>query len=135
MVDKFGIFDVFGKRLEWLNQRQTVIAQNIANADTPNYQPRDLKRGSFQEVLKQSASQNVVTRATQPNHLTGSLDSRSDIRSQEVKSKYEVSPTGNAVVLEEQLVNLSKTQLEHTTVTNLYGKYVGLFKMALRGNG
>ena len=70
-----------------------------------------------------------------PDSYTGSLDSRSDIRSQEVKSKYEVSPTGNAVVLEEQLVNLSKTQLEHTTVTNLYGKYVGLFKMALRGNG
>ncbi|MGO1117826.1 flagellar basal body rod protein FlgB [Rhodovibrionaceae bacterium A322] len=134
MADKIGLFEVFAKRLDWLNQRQTVIAQNIANADTPNYKPHDLKRGSFQETLKQATSQQVGASATHAKHISGSLDSRSDIKSYEVKSKYEVSPTGNAVVIEEQLVNLNKTQMEHTTVTNLYSKYMGMFKTALRGN-
>ena len=37
------------RRIAWLEERQRVLAQNIANADTPGYQPRDL--GDFSNVL------------------------------------------------------------------------------------
>ncbi|MHA1152522.1 MAG: flagellar basal body protein, partial [Alphaproteobacteria bacterium] len=38
--------------MEWLSQRQKVLADNIANADTPNYQPRDLNPSEFQRILR-----------------------------------------------------------------------------------
>lgn len=52
MEGKFNIFAVLGKRMEWLSQRQRVLADNIANADKPNYVPRDLNEGEYQRVLR-----------------------------------------------------------------------------------
>ena len=39
---KLPIFDVLARRMGWLGQRQEVLAQNIANADTPGYQRKML---------------------------------------------------------------------------------------------
>ena len=37
-----GLFRLAEKRLNWIEQRQQVLAQNIANASTPDYKARDL---------------------------------------------------------------------------------------------
>ena len=61
MEDNFNIFAVLSKRMDWLSQRQKVLADNIANADTPNFQPRDLRADEFRRVLtlEQRAAQNA----------------------------------------------------------------------------
>jgi flagellar basal-body rod protein FlgB len=43
---------MISRRMDWLSQRQTVLSQNVANADTPNYQPRDLKTLDFRAELR-----------------------------------------------------------------------------------
>ena len=44
-------------------------------------------------------------------------------------------PSGNAVVLEEQMMLQSRTQVDYELMTRLYKKHVGMVKMALgRGN-
>lgn len=40
---KIGLFDLAEKRLVWTAQRQSVLAANIANANTPRFQAREVK--------------------------------------------------------------------------------------------
>ena len=46
-LSSLGLFQAVKKRLNWLGQRQEVLAQNIANADTPDYRSADLKPYNF----------------------------------------------------------------------------------------
>ena len=48
MAGKLDIFQALVRRMQWLGQRQNVLAQNIANTDTPGYRPQDLKHGPFE---------------------------------------------------------------------------------------
>ena len=50
-LDKLSLFSVIKRRLAWLGHRQEVLAQNIANADTPKYKPMDLTQQSFRKML------------------------------------------------------------------------------------
>ena len=56
-LGNLGLFQVVKKRLNWLGQRQEVLAQNIANADTPNYRSSDLKPYNFKELLRREDAQ------------------------------------------------------------------------------
>jgi len=51
MDGKPGLFHLLGQRMDWLGQRQKVLAQNIANADTPDYVPHDLKPQEFRRMV------------------------------------------------------------------------------------
>jgi flagellar basal-body rod protein FlgB len=55
------------QRLEWLGQRQQVLAGNIANADTPGYVPRDLRPLAFADVVRRETQ--VRLTATDARHL------------------------------------------------------------------
>ena len=132
MDGKPGIFGLLGKRMEWLGQRQKVLAQNIANADTPDYVPHDLKAQDFRRLVERSYLPTLKPDATQAGHIQTS-NLKADGRSEEQKQRYETAPSGNAVVLEEQLINVAQTQADYNAITNLYKKQVSMLKMALRG--
>ena len=50
-LSKFPVFRMMSGKMRWLSSRQSVLSQNIANADTPNYVPRDIKAPNFKEIL------------------------------------------------------------------------------------
>lgn len=132
MDGKPGIFNLLGKRMDWLGQRQKVLAQNIANADTPEYVPHDLKSQDFRRLVERNYLPSLKPDATQAGHIqTSSL--KVDGRSEEQKQRYETAPSGNAVVLEEQLIKVAQTQADYNAITNLYKKQVSMLKLALRG--
>jgi flagellar basal-body rod protein FlgB len=55
--------------LELLGQRTAVLANNIANADTPNYQARELPfHAMLQDAINGTANTGAMT-VTQPNHI------------------------------------------------------------------
>lgn len=133
MEGKFNIFQILGKRMEWLTQRQQVLAQNIANADTPEYVPRDLNEAEFSRVLRNRLTP-VAPAATHPEHLRGTAVSGGPARPVRQSSAYETSPSGNAVILEEQLIKISDTKSDYSMMTNLYRKHMDMVRMAIRGN-
>lgn len=133
MAAKLGLFEVFAKRLDWLSQRQNLLAQNVAQADTPNYAPKDLVENGFVRELR-NAHVAMRTARTEGNHLVGTLENAKGSPVREQRKRYESAPSGNAVVLEEQLIKMAQTQMHHATVTNLYGKYMRMFRMALDSN-
>jgi len=132
MDEKPGIFSLLGKRMDWLGQRQKVLAQNIANADTPDYVPHDLKSQDFRRMVERQYLPTLRPSATQAGHIQSS-SLKADDRSVEQKERYETAPSGNAVVLEEQLIKVAQTQNDYNAITNLYKKQVAMMKMALRG--
>jgi flagellar basal-body rod protein FlgB len=132
MEGKLNIFAVLSKRMDWLSQRQKVLADNIANSDTPNYQPRDLNPSEFHRILR-SQSPAVSPRATHAAHLQGTVSRGGSARAERQGKTWETSPSGNAVVLEEQLIKVQETQSDYQTMVNLYRKHMDMFRTALRG--
>ena len=130
MADKLDIFQAITRRMEWLGQRQTVLARNVANADTPEYVPQDLKDGPFGRILERVAP--VEPAATHPAHMgpAGGAAERPP-GSQEQLERFETAPSGNAVVLEEQLINVAETQMAYQTMSSLYRKHMDMLRTAL----
>ena len=129
-LNKIPLFSMMTQRLKWLSQRQSVLAQNIANANTPGYKPRDLKELNFKSMVGKSSSSQLGVARTNGAHLSGITGGQG--RYQTVKTAgYEATPTGNAVVLEEQLMKSGETRMDYTTTLNLYRKHIDMIKTAL----
>jgi len=54
-LNEIPLFRALGQRMSWLTRRQEVLAQNIANADTPGYVPRDLDPLDFDALVRGSS--------------------------------------------------------------------------------
>jgi len=91
--------------------RHGTIAQNIANADTPGYKARDLTPFDAMLALRDD-----------PSAATGTS------REMSVSS---VSPNGNSVALDEQMVMASETKIQHETALAIYRKSMDLLRMGL----
>jgi flagellar basal-body rod protein FlgB len=126
---KIGLFDLAEKRLTWMAQRQTVLAANIANVNTPGFQARDVQ--SFADVLAGSGTLAPVQ--TQPAHLSGTMPAGlASVAKQPLKAR---ALDGNAVALDEQLTKVADTETSQSLVTAIWKKYVGLFNTALGRSG
>ncbi len=132
------LFGLIRQRMNWLNQRQEVIAQNVANADTPDYGSRDLKAMDFRNVIRRSspASKRVGLVVTSSNHISGSKDQGSSpFKESSVRRPYETAPDGNQVILEEQMIKLNETVTNHNLITQIYRKQLAMFRTVVRGGG
>jgi len=135
MDGKLNIFEAIAKRMVWLGQRQQVLAQNIANSDTPNFIPQDLKQGPFERVLERSVAP-VRPAATHAKHIEGQAGrSARPAESADQRERFETAPSGNAVVLDEQLIKVAETQMDYQTMTNLYRKHTQMIRAALGRGG
>ncbi len=125
------IFTAMRAKMEWLSERQKLLSENIANADTPGYRARDLKPVDFYKMLKRGSTSEIAT--THPRHLKGAADAqRFKFKPVNVDGN-ETNPSGNSVSIEEQMVKLGETQMEYETVTGIYRKQMQIMKLALGG--
>lgn len=145
-IDNLAIFQAMNRKLNYLSQRQVVISQNIANADTPDYIPQDVKGPEFRDLIEQKGGKvtlrtgrtymhGVRAAATDGQHLQTTFSDKTIPGSDEQNAVYEVAPSGNAVDLEEQMVKASDTAMDHGLITSLYRKNVGLLRAAIGQGG
>jgi flagellar basal-body rod protein FlgB len=132
-LSKQPLFQAMKERMDYLGQRQKVLAQNIANADTPKYQARDIRPANFKDALRQTGGVLAPTQ-TNPHHLPP-VTPASTFAVDKDKRPYETSISKNGVVLEEQMVKISKTQGDFSTTAMLYKKYLEMVKMSLSRGG
>lgn len=118
-------------RMQWHQERQRVLANNVANSDTPNFRPRDLVEPKFnprgQSVDQPLSSVNVSR--TNVNHISGSAATEGLGKNR--RTGYETRPAGNAVNLEEEMMKASANQMDFAAATSLYSRSLGLLKTAL----
>lgn len=130
-IKNIALFQAMGAKMNYLSTRQGVIAQNIANADTPEYRPRDLTKVDFGAILKDVTGSNKIRmEKTAPGHIgPGGTLGREDIRKS--RMTYEVAPDDNGVIIEEQMIKASQTTMDYNLITNLMRKNVGMIQTAL----
>lgn len=121
-----GLFRLAERRLAWVEQRQQLLAQNIANAATPGYVARDL--GDFAASLARAEPGLMRTNAL---HLASSTAPPGTTQPR----PHERTPDGNAVSVEEQLTRVADTAGAQELTTGLYRKYLGMFRTALGRTG
>lgn len=137
-----GLFQAMTAKMRWLEQRQKVITQNVANADTPGYTPMDLVPVDFATLLRSSASAHSMASAgggvtkTDNAHISGTAhESPKAAKARAQSQVYEAAPAGNKVVLEEQLLMADETRMDYQMMINLYEKNRNLLRTATgKGN-
>jgi flagellar basal-body rod protein FlgB len=124
-----ALFDLLTQKMSYLNQRQGVLAENVANADTPNYKQLELKPFTFGDAMKQAS---IGIAVTDPRHIVPA--SLAGMNAQTVKSKdTDISPSGNTVDIENQMMEVSKTAVDYQKATSMYHKWIGMLKIAVKG--
>lgn len=130
-ISNLPLMRAMSAKMDYLDKRQGILSQNIANADTPGYQSKDLTKVDFGAVLKNIAKPNSIhIETTNAMHMPSPNDIA---RSKENKDKlsYEVAPDKNGVIIEEQMVKASQVQLDYNLITNLMSKQSAMFRIAL----
>lgn len=118
------------QKMSYLNQRQSVLAENVANSNTPGYKGKDLEPFTFGDALK---STRITMTSTNANDIIPA--SMSGVNAKTVRAKsYETLPSGNSVDLEQEMMKVSENSVDYQTVTSLYHKMTGLFKIAIKGS-
>lgn len=117
------------QRVNWLDQRQGVLAQNIANADTPAYRPRDLL--PFARHLAGSLPPAMAR--TDGAHLQPRGGNRG--AAPEDPRVAEAVPDGNAVSLDREAVRVAETDTAHALAMAVHRSFTGMFRLALGRQG
>jgi flagellar basal-body rod protein FlgB len=128
-ISDIPIFSMLRTRMQWHQERQRILAENVANADTPNFRPRDLAPPAFDRAPAGVAGSVTLAR-TDVGHL-GGIGGRGSAFAASRQDNYEMRPTGNAVSLEDEMLKVAANQMDYQTVTALYGRSLALIKTAL----
>ncbi len=128
-LSSIGLFKLMTKKMDWLSQRQGVLAQNVANVDTPKFKPEDLTPFSFRTALQEGHHLQPAMTNSAHLQLTRASDGPGTVRKD--RKTYETKPDGNAVDIEEQMLKLTQTSGDYNMVTSLYRKNVAMLKTVL----
>lgn len=133
-INKLKLFAALNEKMDWLGQRQRVLTQNIANANTPDYKPKDLKPTDFRAALKLADSGNraLRTTATSEKHIMTGAAASPNFRESLKRDYRETTAAGNSITLEDQMNNLAQNTDENRLASQLYKKYAGMFRMVLK---
>ncbi len=130
-ITRLPLFGMIARRMDWLSHRQTVLSQNVANADTPNYQPRDLKAIDFKaEMRKQTARLTAATTSTQ--HQTSRMIAGPDREDKPRPSETTLS--GNSVQMDAELMKVADTAMDYQMTTNIYRRQLAMLRSAIGRN-
>ncbi len=110
----------------YANQRQSLVAANVANADTPGYKARDI--ASFSKTFNQP-DQSFTLRTTRPGHLQTSAPSPGV--SNVIFSKGEQSPNGNTVSLETEMTKAVELRQQYDMALGIYQKSINILRTSL----
>ena len=128
-VHDLPLLSMLRERMTWLNQRQDVLSQNVANADTPRYVARDLKALDFDKMVG-AASSGTKMMTTNAKHIALSSAHGGKFEDHETPDQ-ESDPNGNAVALEVEMIKVSDTQAQFQAAANLYAKAMTMMKTAI----
>jgi flagellar basal-body rod protein FlgB len=127
------LFSAITRKMNWLTNRQKVLAENVANVDTPQYKAADLRPLDFRNELAKTEGRLQVV-STDPRHLSGTVPA-SEGQAQPLAEAEERDINGNTVSLEDEMMKVSETMADYQLMTSLYKKQIGMLKEALGRGG
>ena len=132
-ADDLSIFAMLKSRLSYLSDRQQVIAQNVANSDTPGFTPRDLKPFTLPGHGGAAGSLAPVTpRVTSPMHLAAPSATATATAKPVNAPDSETTLNGNSVVLEEEMMKMSEARMDYEAAVAFYQQSMQLLNTAAK---
>jgi flagellar basal-body rod protein FlgB len=127
-ITDLPLFSMLRTRMQWHQERQRLLSENVANSDTPNYRPRDLAPLKFDRLKPTLAT--IGLDRTETGHIASSQASSSRFQTARFGG-YEARLAGNAVNLEDEMIKVAANQMDYQTATTLYTRSLGLIKTAI----
>ena len=128
LIENTPLLQNMKDKMHWLSDRQQLLSQNIANADTPGYKAQDLK--PFAAHLSGPSAPTLTMAKTAANHIAPRSEATGN---KPTLDRVTQGTVDNGVVLEEQMKKGAETAIDYQLVTNLYRKEMGLLRTATGG--
>ena len=130
-INDLPMLSALRTRMQWHQERQRVLSENVANSDTPNFKPRDLVEPKFDATgASAGAMGSLAMMRTSASHIAPA-GGGADSFDQNKRSGFQTRPAGNAVNLEDEMLKVSANQMDYAAVTSLYSKSLHLLKTAI----
>ncbi len=107
-------------------QRQAIVAQNVANADTPGFKARDI--APFNKLLSTESSSSGMT-ASRSSHLNGIADR--GFRWETLTPIGPSDPNGNSVSLEKEILKAVDVKRQHDRALAIYKSSLSVLRTSL----
>ena len=125
------VFTALTDKMRWHQTRQGLLAENVANAETPGYGGRDLKQFDLDDQRRAPVSSaSVTTAATQPMHFSVSGQPTGAAGGQRM-ANFEITPEGNGITLEDEMMKVTANMMDYQAATSLYQKSIKILRTAL----
>ena len=119
-------------RLTWLDERQRVIAENVANADTPGYAGRDLNQPTDFAAALSGGGPLTMMRTSALHIAPAGPTARFDAHK---APDSETTLDGNSVVVEEQMLKMAESRMAYDAAIGLYQKSMQMLRLAAKPPG
>jgi flagellar basal-body rod protein FlgB len=130
-INDIPVLSALRTKMQWHQERQRVLSENVANSDTPNFKPRDLVEPKFDSSGASAGSMGTLAMMrTSASHIAPSNGGGQSF-DENRKAGFETRPAGNAVSLEDEMLKASANQMDYAAATSLYGKSLHLLKTAI----
>jgi len=126
-ISQIPIFSMLRTKMQWHQERQQLLAENVSHANTPKFKPRDLAPLDLDRAQPAAA---LAMANTSPAHLAGAGAGAAQFQLDR-RGNFEVRPAGNAVSLEDEMIKVAANQMDFQAATALYSRGLGLIKTAL----
>ena len=129
------LFAMLRGRLGYLSERQKVIAQNVANADTARYVSQDLKPFGFDAKVQMAQAPSAMA-ATHAGHMKPKGAERAGAQYKTLRTPgSETTLNGNSVVLEEEMIKMSDARMNYDAAIGFYQKSLNILRLAAKPPG
>ncbi|MDA1098910.1 MAG: flagellar basal body rod protein FlgB [Proteobacteria bacterium] len=128
-LSTMSYFQALNTRMSWLNERQRLLAENVANANTSGFLAKDLAEPDFRDLLRKSAAPVAMAR-TAGRHIQGVANADAT-KFKILKLDEAADKSGNSVSLETEMMKVSQSVADHELMSNLYRKGMDLMRIAL----
>jgi flagellar basal-body rod protein FlgB len=131
-INDLPILSALRTKMQWHQERQRVLAENISNANTPNFKPSDLVEPKFDKggSAVGGGFGSLPMMRTSATHI-GAAGGTQSFNGDGGKSGFLTKPAGNAVNLEDQMLKVSANQMDYAAATSLYTRSLGMLKTAI----
>lgn len=125
-LENLSVFNLAHQNMQYLTEKQRVIAGNLANSTTPDYLAKDVEKPNFSSEL----SNTIAMKITNPMHMNGIAKGGFANKVYTPKPTSPLTIDGNGVIVEDQLNEASKASGEYNRMITIYSKYRTMLKTA-----
>src|SRR5690606_30137368 len=124
------VFTALADKMRWHQTRQGLLAENVANAETPGYRGRDLAQYDFARQVSGFSSAGITTTATQPTHFSVGGGEGGAFGAQRM-ANFEITPEGNGITLEDEMMKVTTNMMDYQAATTLYQRSIKILRTAM----